>query len=99
VEDAHDMLPVECALFQNYPNPLNPLNPSTMIRYGLPVRSHVILAIYTLLGQQVALLVNSKSEAGYHEVKFDASTFPSGVYFYRLQARSHVETRRLCLVR
>ncbi len=83
-------------LDQNYPNPFNP---STTIRYGLPERSHVSLAVYNTLGQQVTVLQNGEQEAGYHDVKFDASSLPSGVYFYRLQAGSYVETRKLCLVR
>ena len=57
------------------------------------------LAVYNTLGQQVTVLQNGEQEAGYHDVKFDASTLPSGVYFYRLQAGSYVETRKLCLVR
>jgi photosystem II stability/assembly factor-like uncharacterized protein len=84
------------SLSQNYPNPFNP---STTIHYGLPERSHVSLAVYNTLGQQVTVLQEGEQEAGYHDVKFDASTLPSGVYFYRLQAGIYGETRRLCLVR
>ena len=90
------LMPKMYELSQNYPNPFNP---STTIRYGLPERSHVSLAVYNTLGQQVTVLQNGEQEAGYHEVKFDASNLPSGVYFYRLQAGSYVETRKLCLVR
>ena len=82
------------ALGQNYPNPFNP---STTIRYGLPNRSHVTLTVFNTLGQQVAQLVNGDMEAGYHEVKFDASKLASGVYLYRMQAGSYVETRKLLL--
>jgi endoglucanase len=89
-------LPRGFRLEQNYPNPFNP---STAIRYGLPQRSHVSLAVYNMLGQQVTVLQNGEQEAGYHDVKFEASALPSGVYFYRLQAGSYTETRKLCLVR
>jgi hypothetical protein len=81
---------------QNYPNPFNP---STTIRYGLPNRSHVSLTVFNTLGQQVSQLVNGEQEAGYHEVNFDASGLSSGVYLYRMQAGSYVETRKLLLVR
>jgi hypothetical protein len=89
-------VPGETMLNQNYPNPFNP---STTIRYGLSRRSHVSLAVYNTLGQRVTVLQNGEQEAGYHEATFDASYLPSGVYFYRLQAGSDVETRKLCLVR
>ncbi len=80
----------------NYPNPFNP---STTIRYGLPVRSHVSLTVFNTLGQQVATLVNGEMEAGYHDVKFDASRLPSGVYLYRLQAGNHIEVRKALLMK
>jgi hypothetical protein len=83
-------------LYQNYPNPFNP---STTIRYALPSRSHMTLAVFNILGQQVAVLQNGEQDAGYHDVQFDARSLPSGVYFYRLNAGSFTETRRLLLVR
>jgi hypothetical protein len=89
-------LPQEYRLEQNYPNPFNP---STTIRYGLPARSHVSLTVFNALGQQVAQLVNGEIEAGYHEVQFNASELSSGVYFYRIQAGTFVETKRLLLLR
>jgi hypothetical protein len=91
-------------LEQNYPNPFNP---TTTIRYGVPVRSHIVLAIFNTLGQEVALLQNGEQEAGYHEVRFDASGLASGVYFYRIQATdptgvnkpAFVQSRKLLLLR
>ena len=84
------------ALMQNYPIPFNP---STTIRYGLPHKSQVSLMVYNTLGQLASHLVSGEQEAGYHEVKFDASGLSSGVYFYRLQAGTYVETRKLLLLR
>jgi hypothetical protein len=86
-------IPSEFILLQNFPNPF------TTIRYGLPVRSHVTLSVFNNLGQQVAILQNGEQEAGYHEVKFDGNNLSSGVYFYRIEAGSYVETKKLLLVR
>jgi len=89
-------LPLAYRLSQNYPNPFNP---STTIRYGLPHKSIASLIVFNTLGQQVATLVQGEEEAGYHEVRFDASSLSSGVYFYRLQAGGFVQTRKLLLIR
>jgi hypothetical protein len=96
VDEASGSPPTAFQLLQNYPNPFNP---STTIRYGLPGRSHVTLTIFNTLGQQVALLQNGEQRAGYHEVTFDAAGMSSGVYLYRMEAGSHVETKRLLVLR
>ena len=88
--------PVELTLKQNYPNPFNP---STVIRYGLPARTNVSLAIYNTLGQTVATLVDGEQESGYHEVRFDGANLASGVYFCRLKAGQSVRTSKLLLLR
>lgn len=75
--------PTAFALDQNYPNPFNP---ETAIRYDVPVASLVRLSVYNPLGQEVALLVNEQEPAGSYQVKFNAHTLPSGMYFYRLEA-------------
>lgn len=87
---------MSCSLSQNYPNPFNL---STTIRYGLPARSHVSLTVFNILGQHVAVLQNGEQEAGYHDVKFNAANLSSGVYFYRLQESTFVETKRLLLLK
>jgi len=74
-------IPSDFILFQNYPNPFNP---STTIKFALPERAKVNLSIYNLLGEKVAELVDGELEAGYHETKWNAGGFASGVYFYTL---------------
>jgi hypothetical protein len=88
--------PHKFEIMQNYPNPFNP---STTIKYGLPHSAHVTLSIYNTLSQGVALLVDEKQEAGYHEVNFSAAGLTSGVYFYRLQAGDYNETQKLLLMK
>jgi ligand-binding sensor domain-containing protein len=83
-------------LEQNFPNPFNP---TTSIRYSLPQRSQVTLSMFNTLGQQVATLVNETQEAGYHDVRFDGNGLASGVYFYRIQAGSFVQTKKLLILR
>jgi hypothetical protein len=87
---------VEFELYDNYPNPFNP---STTIKFELPKSSHVSLTVYDILGREVSVLVNEKREAGAYEVKFDGSNLASGVYFYRIQAGSFVQTKQLLLLR
>jgi hypothetical protein len=84
------------ALDQNYPNPFNPV---TVISYDLPVDSWVTLRIYNLLGVEIATLVNEDKKPGRYEIKFDASTLSSGIYYYRLTAGQFIETRKLILIR
>jgi hypothetical protein len=68
-------------LFQNYPNPFNPM---TKIRYSLPEDSYVSIMIFDVLGNEVSNLVHKKESAGEHEIEFDASRKPSGIYMYRM---------------
>ena len=88
--------PTRFELKQNYPNPFNP---STTIRYAVSSRQYVTLKIYDVLGNEVAILVNEEKPIGSYEVEFDATTLPSGIYFYRLQAGSFVETKKMLLLR
>jgi hypothetical protein len=86
----------ETALLGNYPNPFNP---STLIRYRLSVSGKVRLAVYDLLGRQVAVLIDGNITAGTHHVTFDAATLASGMYVYRLETDGSVFTKTLLLVK
>jgi hypothetical protein len=90
-------VPNSFRLEQNYPNPFNP---KTVIRYALPVTSHLDLSIYNLLGQNVITLVSGKKEAGCHQVEWHANGFASGIYFYRLTTASGFSAvRKMILMR
>ena len=84
------------SLSQNYPNPFNP---TTTIRFSIPKQSYVTLTVFNELSQKVAELVNGDIETGYHEAQFDGTNLASGVYLYRLQSGSFVQTRKLLLLK
>ncbi len=90
------VVPASFSLSQNFPNPFNP---STTIQYSLPKAENVTLKIYNLLGEEVRTLVEDYQQAGKHSVQFNASNLASGIYFYRLQAGSFVETKKMVLLR
>ncbi|RMH58325.1 MAG: T9SS C-terminal target domain-containing protein [Bacteroidetes bacterium] len=88
--------PASVVLKPNYPNPFNP---TTSIRYGLPEAAEVELAVYDAVGRRVALLVDGRQDAGYHEVTFEAASLPSGLYLYRLRAGSEEHTGTMILLK
>jgi len=83
-------------LEQNYPNPFNP---TTNIKYSVPEAGNIILAVYNVVGEEVAVLVNGYTEAGIFDVSFDASNLPSGVYLYKLQSANSVQTKKMMLLK
>ncbi|MHA1989162.1 MAG: T9SS type A sorting domain-containing protein, partial [Promethearchaeota archaeon] len=83
-------------LSHNYPNPFNP---STKIKYQIPKLSYVILKVYDVLGNEITILVNEDKSIGSYEEEFDGSGLPSGVYIYKLQAGSFVETKKMVLMK
>lgn len=89
-------LPREYALEQNYPNPFNP---STVIRYSLPGDGWVTLRVFSLLGQEVAILVNEMQKAGYREVEFSAGSLPSGVYLYAMKVGQYSFTKKMMIIK
>ena len=96
VPNEEELSPYSFELAQNYPNPFNP---ATVISYQLPANSLVSLKVYDLVGREVATLVDARMSAGSHTVNFDATRLSSGMYIYRLQAGSNVQTRKMMLIK
>jgi hypothetical protein len=96
VDDAVSQLPSSYNLEQNYPNPFNPV---TNIRWQSPVSSWQTIKVYDMLGNEIVTLVDEYTVAGNHEIKFDASGIPSGVYFYKLQTGSFTHTKKMILLK
>lgn len=95
VED-EETSPESFHLHQNYPNPFNPV---TNIKYQIPELSFVMLEIYDVSGKEIATLVNEKKPAGSYTLEFDATRLPTGVYFYKIQAGSFTETKKMVLMK
>ncbi len=89
-------LPYDFALNAAFPNPFNP---STRIHYALPYKVAVRLAVYDVRGLLVSTLVDAQQAAGHHEVSFEASRLPGGVYFYRLEAGLFQQVRTMVLLK
>jgi hypothetical protein len=89
-------LPKEFSLRQNYPNPFNP---STNIEFALPEQAVVSLKVYNLLGREISTLVSGKLNAGIHKIEFNASGLSTGLYFYRIQAGSFMQTKKMMLIK
>jgi|GEM_PF-2939344 len=83
-------------LHQNFPNPFNP---STTIRYSIPVNCYVTLSVNNLLGEEVMKLVSEEQSAGEHSINFEAGGLSNGVYFYRLYAGNHIETKKMIFLK
>jgi len=106
VESNEEVVVREYMLFQNYPNPFNPI---TKIKYQIQELSFVTLKVYDILGSEVATLVSEEKPFGSYEIEFsaiggsasggDAYNLPSGIYFYRLQSGSFVETKKMILLK
>jgi hypothetical protein len=83
-------------LGQNYPNPFNP---TTHIRFNIPETANTKLTVFNVMGEKVATLVNSVMQAGGHTVSWNASSMPTGVYFYQLESANFSQTKKLLLVK
>jgi hypothetical protein len=93
---ANSTIPVKYALEQNYPNPFNP---STVIEFKMPSAGIVSLKVYNILGQEVKTIVDGMQPAGSYTYRFDGANLSTGVYFYRLQAGSFIQVRKMLLLK
>jgi hypothetical protein len=94
--DEHIIKPIDYSLSQNYPNPFNP---STTVNYSLPQTGLVKLTLYNILGEEVKTLVNDVKEKGNYSVNLNASELTSGIYIYRIEAGSFIQTRKMTLLK
>jgi hypothetical protein len=88
--------PLEFSLAQNYPNPFNP---TTTIQFSIPQDEHVVLSIFDINGSEVVRLVDERLASGVYERTWNARSMASGVYFYRIDAGSFSQVKRLTLVK
>ena len=91
-----ELVPNEFALYQNYPNPFNP---ATNIQFSLPKAARINLSVYNLLGEKIAILLNEDKDVGFYSVQFDASSFSSGVYIYRLTTGDFIKTMKMNFIK
>jgi hypothetical protein len=96
VEKNNETIPDQFVLEQNYPNPFNP---STTFHFILPYRLFVSLKIYDVMGKEIATVVSEEMHSGIYERRWNALGVSSGIYFYRLQAGSFSETKKLVLIK
>jgi len=89
-------IPDNYNLYQNYPNPFNP---STAIRFDIPKYSYTKIIVSDALGRKIETLINEELRAGSYEVNFNGSNYPSGVYFYKLQADKFIDVKKMLLVK
>ncbi len=100
IQTISNEIPNSFSLSQNYPNPFNP---STKIKFSIPsvetTRRVVSIKVYDALGREVSTLVNQQLTPGTYEVEWDASNYPSGLYFYKLTSGDFTETKRMILIK
>ena len=90
-------IPKAYMLYQNYPNPFNP---STKISWQSPVGSWQTIKVYDVLGNEIETIVDEFKDAGFHSKLYIVnSKLPSGVYFYRIQAGSFTETKKMMVLK
>jgi len=96
INKENNIIPEKYELSQNYPNPFNP---TTKINFLIPKDCFASIKIYDILGKEVTTLVNQKLTPGIYSVDWNASQYPSGVYFYRLQSGDFVDVKKMLMIK
>lgn len=96
IQQISSEIPGRFNLHQNYPNPFNP---NTRIKFDLPKSSLVIIKVYDALGKEIAELENEELKAGIYYVNWDASSYPSGIYIYKISANGFTESKKMILIK
>jgi hypothetical protein len=89
-------IPVKYNLKQNYPNPFNPM---TQIEFGIPKNKFVKITVFDITGREIEKLINQELNAGTYKVEFNGDSYPSGMYFYKLETDGFSETRKMVLIK
>src|SRR5690606_29770495 len=90
------VLPNETKLYENFPNPFNPI---TTIKYSLKNESKVTIKIYNSVGEEIEVLVNEFKPAGFYEIQFNASNLASGMYIYRMETADYTFSRKMLILK
>jgi len=96
IQNISTEIPSAYSLGQNYPNPFNP---TTKIRFDVPKSGNVEISVYDMLGRKVTSLVDQKLRSGTFETEWNASDYPSGVYYYKLTTDGVSETKKMVLLK
>lgn len=96
IQQTGTSIPESFSLSQNFPNPFNPV---TSINFDIPISSFTKLTVFDQIGREVEILVNEQLSPGSYKYEWDAADFPSGIYFYKLQAGEFSETKKMVLLK
>lgn len=95
-DEYRDMTPNEFHLYENFPNPFNPM---TTIEFDLPIATEVELLVFDIVGHKIAVLANGLFPPGSHKLMWNAESFPSGIYYYRLKTDNYIAVRKCLLLK
>lgn len=96
MEGREELVRVDEYNIQNYPNPFNS---TTNIKYSIKEAGFVKIKVYDILGREIAILVSEEKPVGIYTINFDGSSLSSGIYFYRFQAGSFTQTKKMILTK